>query len=96
MSVKEYSERRGLTDVEHLGDGLYAAFDGYHVVLMADRDLEPSQLDPRYGMRVVTNWVGLEPCVFDALVAYRKRLLGKYRGGNSDDQKADVTGNGDD
>lgn len=45
----------------YLGDGLYAEFDGIHVVLWAHRD----------GQR---HEVYLEPDVVDSLVLYVKRL----------------------
>ena len=46
----------------YLGDGLYASFDGYHIWLKASNGVN------------VTNEVALEPAVFDALIAYEKRL----------------------
>ncbi len=45
----------------YLGDGLYASFDGYHIILRA----------PRYG---VDHHVALEPPVFDELLEYRERI----------------------
>ena len=41
----------------YLGDGLYASFDGYQIILRAPR----SNGD---------HWVGLEPQVFDALINF--------------------------
>jgi hypothetical protein len=45
----------------YIGDGLYAHFDGYHIVLRA----------PRLGG---DHHVALEPPVFDALLKYRERI----------------------
>ncbi len=45
----------------HLGDGVYASFDGYHIWLAANH----------HANRVVA----LEPAVFDTLVAYRADLM---------------------
>jgi hypothetical protein len=52
----------------YLGDGVYASFDGYHIVL----DLRAQGTDR----------IALEPQVLEALDAYRKRiaLLGKAGG----------------
>jgi hypothetical protein len=47
-----------MTSMEtHLGDGLYASFDGYMITLRA----------PRIGG---DHWVGLEPQVYRALVEF--------------------------
>lgn len=46
---------------EYLGDGLYASFDGYHIILTAPRD------DGEH-------FVALEPPVMAALDDYRERL----------------------
>lgn len=45
----------------YLGDGLYASFDGYHIILRAPRGYEDHH-------------VALEPLVFDALLEYRERV----------------------
>lgn len=45
----------------YLGDGLYASFDGYHVNLRTPREDGDHH-------------IGLEPCVFDALIEYRGRI----------------------
>ena len=52
----------------YLGDGLYADFDGYHIVLTAENGVE------------TTNTVYLDPAVFDALVAYNEKLRAKSPG----------------
>jgi len=52
------------TDTEHLGDGVYASFDGYQIWLAAN--------DHR---NIV---IALEPDVFESLVEYRNRLWKKY------------------
>jgi len=49
------------TDQEHLGDGVYASFDGWHIWLAANHHLNKV--------------IALEPAVFDRLVDYRKRIL---------------------
>jgi hypothetical protein len=45
----------------YLGDGLYASFDGYQVILRAPREF-------------VDHHVALEPSVFDRLLAYRENI----------------------
>lgn len=58
---------------EYLGDGLYANFDGYHIVLTTENG------------RSVQNRVCLEPQVFSALLIYEKGLREKItEGANSD------------
>jgi hypothetical protein len=52
-------------DKTYLGDGLYAHHDGHQIILTAPR-LEGD------------HWVALEPSVFQALVAYHKRI---FKGG---------------
>jgi len=47
-----------------LGDGLYAEFDGYHIILKTQRDTEE-------------HYVALEPEVFSALIEYEKDLREK-------------------
>lgn len=45
----------------YLGDGLYASFDGYHIVLRTLRgDTE--------------HWVALEPFVLEALIRYADQI----------------------
>ncbi|MGH7088048.1 MAG: hypothetical protein ACREFQ_04030 [Stellaceae bacterium] len=56
---------------EYLGDGLYASFDGYAIILRAPRE---------HG----DHWVGLKPRIFAALVAYEKRLRQKYADANNE------------
>ncbi|HYT43121.1 MAG TPA: hypothetical protein VEP90_12320 [Methylomirabilota bacterium] len=46
----------------YLGDGLYASFDGFMIILRA----------PRVGG---DHWVGLEPHVYQALVEYADMIL---------------------
>lgn len=45
----------------YLGDGLYAKYDGYHIILAAPR-----------GSQV--HWVALDPRVFGRLVSYQKDI----------------------
>ena len=54
------------TDQEYIGDGVYASFDGFQIWLAANNH-----------KNVV---IALEPSVFDALIAYRERLIEKYVG----------------
>ena len=54
------------TDRKYLGDGVYASFDGFQIWLAAN-----------HHENVV---IALEPSVFDALIAYRERLIEKYVG----------------
>lgn len=46
----------------YLGDGVYAAYDGYHIGLTTENGIS------------VTNEIMLEPLVVDALLAYIERL----------------------
>lgn len=46
---------------EYLGDGLYAEWDGWNIILSAPRENGD-------------HWVGLEPTVFDALIRYKERV----------------------
>lgn len=55
--------REGETHQEHLGDGLYAAFDGYQIWLRAERD----------GM---THEVAVEPPVMARLRRYADEVFG--------------------
>lgn len=50
-----------LIDKRYLGDGVYASYDGYHIVLTAEDGV------------VATNTIYLEPSVLAALIAYSKR-----------------------
>jgi hypothetical protein len=54
------------TDQEYIGDGVYASFDGFQIWLAAN-----------HHENVV---IALEPSAFDALIAYRERLIEKYVG----------------
>jgi len=45
----------------YLGDGLYAKFDGYHIILETERENG-------------RNWIGLEPSVFRSLIDFKKQL----------------------
>lgn len=49
-------------DETYLGDGVYAVFDGYHIVL----DLRAQDS---------TTKIALEPAVLDALFMFRRRLV---------------------
>lgn len=51
-----------LTRKEYIGDGVYAGFDGYHIVIWADRGHD-------------RHWIGLESEVFSELIKYRGRLI---------------------
>lgn len=52
-------------DESYLGDGLYATFDGWQMILRAPR----SEGD---------HWVALEPKTFDAMVRFAEYINGKY------------------
>ena len=56
------------TDKDYLGDGLYVACDGYHIILTANDQIE--------GM--YTDRVALEPAVVAAFDRYMGRLKEKY------------------
>ena len=49
---------------QYLGDGVYASFDGFHIIL----DLRAQDTTTR---------IALEPSVFALLVAYRERMFEK-------------------
>lgn len=58
--------RSGTTqDESYLGDGLYATFDGWQIVLRAPREDGD-------------HTVALEPEVFTALMRFAERINGKY------------------
>ena len=56
-------DERNLQMREYLGDGVYAGFDGYQIVLWTDRP-EPEG----------RHWIAVEEPVIMALLQYRKRL----------------------
>jgi hypothetical protein len=59
-------QREGTTrDESYLGDGLYAEFDGWQIVLRAPREDGD-------------HWVAIEPEVFTKLVRFAERINGKY------------------
>lgn len=60
MNAKEFKEK--YEKEFYLGDGLYAHFDGYQIVLRAPRENGD-------------HTVCLEPMVFNMLVAYRENIL---------------------
>ena len=53
----EYSHQR------YLGDGVYASFDGYHIVLMTHDGIQ------------MTNEISLEPKVMGSLYKYQNTML---------------------
>lgn len=57
-----------LQDQTYLGDGVYAAHDGYQIWLGVDRNGRQER-------------VALEPAVFAALVQYEQKLRMKYAAG---------------
>jgi hypothetical protein len=50
-----------MSEETYLGDGLYASFDGYQIILRAPREDGD-------------HWVALEPPVFMALLAFVERM----------------------
>lgn len=50
-----------MTD-EYLGDGVYVSFDGYHFILKANSYTVPTSI------------IALDPHVFNALVAYARKI----------------------
>lgn len=58
----------------YLGDGLYAHFDGYHVILRAPRDGGD-------------HWVGLEPGVLRCFQDYIKYLYAEIEAHNKRQQE---------
>lgn len=59
MNYEEFKNK--YSQKTYLGDGLFLHFDGYHFILSTERE---------NGI----HWVGLEPCVFDALLQYRDKV----------------------
>ena len=57
--IKKYTQKT------YIGDGAYVHFDGFHFILSTERY---DQRDPRFDV------IGLEPPVFDTLIAYRKQV----------------------
>ena len=57
--IKKYTQKT------YIGDGAYVHFDGYHFILSANR------YDQRHP---IFDIIGLEPAVFDKLIAYRKQV----------------------
>jgi hypothetical protein len=53
-------------DESYLGDGLYATFDGFQMVLRAPRENGD-------------HWVGLEPETFLALMRFAEHINTKYK-----------------
>lgn len=45
----------------YIGDGLFAEFDGYHIILKTERSNEE-------------HWIGIEPSVWNKLVEYREKI----------------------
>ena len=48
--------------VEYIGDGIYASFDGYQIILKANSTENP------------TDTIALEPEVLNALIEYARRI----------------------
>jgi hypothetical protein len=53
----------------YLGDGVYACYDGFHIVLTTEDG------------RQITNSICLEPNVYESLVLYVATLKETYNGG---------------
>lgn len=45
----------------YLGDGLYAGFDGFQIILYTERESG-------------THWVALDPSVFSALLRFKEKV----------------------
>lgn len=56
----------------YIGDSVYAAFDGYHIILTTENGRSD---DPN-------NQIALEPSVLAALISYRDKLHKMFEGGN--------------
>lgn len=61
MSIVTAARAEGLTELEYLGDGVYAGYDGYQIWLLVERDGR-------------TERVALEPATLLALQRYRMRV----------------------
>jgi hypothetical protein len=58
--------RSGTTHDEiYLGDGLYATFDGWQIILRAPRERGD-------------HWVALEPATYTSLMRFAEHINGKY------------------
>jgi len=53
-------------DESYLGDGLYAKFDGWQIILRAPRDGGD-------------HWVGIDPHIFQAMLRFTDRINKKYK-----------------
>lgn len=69
-----------MKNVEYLGDGLYAAFDGYQICLMANSHTEP------------TDMVYLDPHVYSSLQKYVSRVTAQQSVQPTDDGLAQSDG----
>jgi hypothetical protein len=65
---KKYSQKT------YIGDGLYVRFDGYHFILMTERENG-------------WHWVGLEPPVFEEFIQYRKQVYQDAENIEKEDQQ---------
>lgn len=66
--------RDGTTkDESYLGDGLYATFDGWQIILRT-----PRYADGLTGRRSEDHWVALEPETYTNLLRFAERINGKY------------------
>jgi hypothetical protein len=63
LGGKDVMKDRSIKET-YLGDGLYASFDGFTVILRAPRNRGD-------------HWVGLEPQVWNALVEFMAEIKGK-------------------
>jgi len=55
-----------MENVEYLGDGLYASYDGYQICLMANSHINP------------TDRVYLDPAVYSSLQKYVSRVVAQH------------------
>lgn len=66
----EWIEREDKTQTRYLGDGVYASFDGYHIIL----DLRGQDSSTK---------IALEPSVMRALTQYSLEIVGESSDANS-------------
>lgn len=69
MNIKEWFAARGCQNMTYLGDGVYAATDGYQIWLVTER-AEGAMLGSPHGM----HYIALDSRTMKALVDYDKDL----------------------
>ena len=64
MSAETEARRKGLTHEDHIGDGVYVGWDGWHIILWTDKPEDPS----------TCHSLAMDPYVLSAFNRYTDRL----------------------